>query len=125
MMSWADIYIITHPSTPIQSISRKDLAAIYLRKKRYWKDDSPIVPINLSALSPLRDQFTQTIFNRAPHEMGGYWNKMSFKGIHPPLIQSSEQTALLFIQRVPNTIAYVSSRPDNNLVKVLLTLTTQ
>jgi len=120
---WADIYIITHAETKVPSISRKELAAIYLLKKNYWPDDSPIVPLNLPAQNALREQFSLDIFKRSTREMGEYWNKMSFKGVKPPITQASEQAALLFIQRVPNTIAYVGDKPpENKQVKILLQL---
>ncbi|MFK5948243.1 MAG: hypothetical protein QM500_05695, partial [Methylococcales bacterium] len=81
-----------------------------------------IIPINLSAQSTLREQLSQIIFKRSTREMGNYWNKMVFNGLNPPLTQASEPAALLFIQRVPNAVAYVAHKPDNDQVKVLLKL---
>ncbi len=125
-VSEADIYIITHRNTAVESISRQQLAAIYLLKKNYWDaDDSTIIPLNLPAQSIIRKRFTQVIFNRSPQMLGDYWNKMSFKGVNPPLTQSSEQAALLFIKRVPGAISYVSQRPDDTLVKILLSIETK
>jgi len=122
--SWADIYIVTQKNAPIEHISQQDLTAIYLKKKVYWDNSELILPINLSAQSPLREQLSQIIFKRSTRAMGSYWDKMSFKGVSPPLIQASQQAALLFIQRIPNSIGYTSIKPDNSLLKVLLKLET-
>jgi len=118
----ADIYIITNKITTKNSITKKELAAIYLLKKGYWADGNIIIPLNLSAQSTLREQFSQKIFKRSTREMGSYWNKMAFQGLNPPLTQASEQAVLLFIQRVPNSVAYMGHKPNSDQVKVLLKL---
>ncbi len=118
----ADIYIATHIKTHVKHFDQHQLAAIYLLKQRFWDDEQPIIPLNMPAQTLLRQQFTQAVFHRSPKMLGNYWNKMLFKGINPPLIQSSEQAALLFIKRVPGAICYLSKRPADNEIKILMTL---
>jgi hypothetical protein len=121
--SWADIYIITHISTPIETISKEELATIYLLKKTYWDDSLPITPINLSANTTLHQQFTQQVFKRSPRRMETYWNNMSYKGIKPPVTESSENSVHLFVKRVPGAIAYTTKKPSDKNVKILFKLT--
>lgn len=115
----ADIYIIAHKDLMADSLSSQDIAAIYLLKKKYWDNEASITPINLPARSEIRDLFTQKIFNRSPDKLGNYWNQMLYKGISPPIIQKSEASILLFVERVPGSIGYISRKPDNPNVKIL------
>lgn len=115
----ADIYVITNKALSINALSKDEIAAIYLLKKKHWQDDEPMVPINLPAQSEARNLFTEQIFNSTPEKLGGYWDKMLFKGITPPLTQSSEQAVMLFVERVKGAIGYVETKPDNPNLKIV------
>lgn len=115
----ADIYVITNKALSINALSKDEIAAIYLLKKKHWQDDEPMVPINLPAQSEARNLFTEQIFNSTPEKLGGYWDKMLFKGITPPLTQNSEQAVMLFVERIKGAIGYVETKPDNPNLKIV------
>lgn len=115
----ADIYIVAHKDLIADSLTDNEVAAIYLLKKKYWRNEVSITPLNLPAQSKIRVKFTQKIFNRAPDKLGNYWNQMLYKGISPPITQNSEASILLFVERVLGAIGYVSRKPDNPNIKVL------
>jgi hypothetical protein len=73
-----------------------------------------IIPINLPTNSPLRDKFSRVVFGRSPEALSEYWDRMSFRGVRPPVVQNSEQAVMLFVSRVKGAIGYVSKKPENN-----------
>ena len=118
----ADIYVITNKTLPITELSKNDIAAIYLLKKKHWENEEPMVPINLPVQSEARNLFTEQVFDSTPEKLGGYWDKMLFKGITPPLTQNSEQAVMLFVERVKGAIGYVERKPDNPNIKIVYTI---
>lgn len=122
MATQADIYVIANKALALNDLSKEDIAAIYLLKKKHWDDGEPMLPINLPAQSPARNQFTEQIFDSTPEKLGGYWDKMLFKGITPPLTQNSEQAVTLFVERMKGAIGYVENKPDNPNVKIMYKL---
>jgi len=120
----ADIYVIANKALAVNELSKDDIAAIYLLKKKHWEDDEAMVPINLPVQSEARNLFTEQVFDSTPEKLGGYWDKMLFKGITPPLTQNSEQAVMLFVERVKGAIGYVESKPENPNIKIVYKIAT-
>lgn len=119
LVARADIYVIANKALTLSQLTKDDIAAIYLLKKKHWEDGEPMVPINLPVQSEARTLFTEQVFDSSPEKLGSYWDKMLFKGITPPLTQNSEQAVMLFVERVKGAIGYVESKPDNSQVKIV------
>lgn len=119
LLGRADVYVIANKALPHNDLSKDEIAAIYLLKKKHWDDGDPILPINLPAQSQSRNVFTEQVFNSTPEKLGGYWDQMLFKGITPPLTQNSEQAVMLFVERMKGAIGYVEQKPDNPNLKVI------
>jgi ABC-type phosphate transport system substrate-binding protein len=118
-IAWADLYIIANIDLPVAQLDKSDIAAIYLLKKKHWGNGEAIMPINLPAQADARDHFTAEIFDSTPEKLGGYWDKMLFKGETPPITQSSEQAVILFVERIKGAIGYVETKPQNPQIKIL------
>ncbi len=116
----ADIYVIGHKDLPASSITSRDIASIYLLKKKQWPEEVDIKPVNLPPQSETRRLFTEKIFHRPPEKLGSYWNEMLFKGISPPIIQNSEAAVMMFVERVFGAVGYINNKPDSPNLKVLL-----
>lgn len=123
--SQADLLVIAHPDTPLQQINADQLADIFTAKMKSWPDGKRIIPVNREANSVTRGDFSQAVFNEPPEALADYWAKLQFKGEKPPLIQESDNGALLFVQRVPGAIAYVNKSIAVSGVKILITLPTK
>jgi hypothetical protein len=108
------IYVIAHKGSFINIQKNKDLANFYLLKKVNNNNGDNIIPINLPTNSPLRDKFSRVVFGRSPEALSEYWDRMSFRGVRPPVVQNSEQAVMLFVSRVKGAIGYVSKKPENN-----------
>lgn len=117
-----ELLVIASPAVPDSVISAKQLADIYTLKKTFWANGIPVVPVNREGSSPLRDRFSEAIFNLPPQELADYWNRLRFQGKLPPLIQNSDQSVLGFVRSVPGAIGYIDASQPAAGVKVLLRL---
>ncbi len=105
------LYVIGHKGSFSAMQKSKDFADYYLLKIKTTTLGQTIIPINLPVNNPVRTQFSTLIFNHSPLALSEYWDRMSFRGIRPPLIQKSEQAVILFVSRVKGAIGYVSHKP--------------
>ncbi len=120
---WAgEILIISAANTTPQTLSVKQLENIYRKKTLINTDGLSWLPINLSAESPIRQAFSQKLFNQSPGDMERYWNIQYFNGIRPPHVVSSEEAMLRFVANTPNAIGYILPCHVDDRVQVILKL---
>lgn len=117
-----DMLVIASPNVPVSSITTSQLADIYTAQKKFWGNNLQVVPVNREASSELREQFSRAVFDMSTRELGAYWNRLTFEGKLPPIIQQSDQAVLGFVRSVPGAIGYISSDQQPVGVKVLLRL---
>jgi ABC-type phosphate transport system substrate-binding protein len=114
------LLVIASIQVPVESISKEELAAIYLAKKMTWSEGLPVVPVNHEASSSLREYFSTAVFERSTRELAEHWNRLRFQGKLPPLVQTSDQAVLNFVRSVPGAIGYVDVNQPTSGVKVLI-----
>jgi len=113
------MFIIGNKSSFQKTMSIDEIKSIYLMKKKSMADGRKVLPINLPTDNKARETFSQAIFQRSALSLADYWNRMSFRGIKPPLIQSSEQSVEIFVNRVKGAIGYMTKIPNTEKVFVL------
>ena len=101
------ILVIGNAGVPASSLSDKTLTDIYSRRIMVWPNGTPIVPVNREAGSRERLDFSLRIFGRPPEALAGYWSRMHFQGVNPPLVLESDAAVVAFVRDVPGTIGYV------------------
>lgn len=113
--------VIVHPDrSAVTSID--ELAQIYLRRKRFWSDGNPIVPLNLPAGTPLRMEFSRSVLRQSEARLAEYWNRQYFYGILPPATLASTDAVLRYVASEPNAIGYVPASEANETVRIALHL---
>jgi hypothetical protein len=117
----ATIAVIVHPSRT-SALSPDLLAQIYLRRKRFWDDGAPIVPLNLSAGAPLRSLFTDLVLRQSEARLADYWNRQYFYGILPPATLASTEAVRRYVAADPNALGYVPAAEVDDSVRVVLRL---
>ena len=105
------LYVIGHHGSFKMKQTNKHFADYYLLKIKNNAAGQMIIPINLPLNYHLRAQFSTVVFHRSPEALSEYWDRMSFRGVRPPVVQSSEQAVMLFVSRVKGAIGYVSKKP--------------
>ena len=81
---------------------------VFLLRQRFWPDGSAAHPVNLPASSELREAFSVAAFGQAVRDMAAYWIERYFHGTRPPPTLASEAAVLLFLERTPGGVGYVS-----------------
>jgi ABC-type phosphate transport system substrate-binding protein len=114
------LLVIASPQVPDGAVSVKQLADIYALKKDFWANKVQVVPVNREATSAERERFSEAVFNMSPQELTEYWNRLSFQGEFPPLIQTSDDAVLGFVRSVPGAIGYINANQQPTGVKILL-----
>ena len=105
-----------------ESLDVPTVAAIYLRKRRFWDDDTPILPVNREANSPLREAFTRRVFGLDSSQLAAYWNEQYFHGVMPPATLSSSESMKRFVAKERDAIGYVELGAADSSVRVALVL---
>jgi len=113
------LFIIGNKSSFNSIMTINEIKSIYLMQKKNMVDGRKIFPINLPADDSIRNVFSHAIFNKDAVSLADYWNRIAFRGIKPPLIQSSEKSVELFVSRVKGAIGYIMVVPKNNQVFIL------
>ena len=104
------------------TMSVADLSNIYLKKRRFWDDGTPIVPLNREAGSTVRETFSRRVLGGASSAFVGYWNDQYFHGLFPPATLSSSDAVKRYLAADRNAIGYVWSSDVDDSVRVLLRL---
>jgi hypothetical protein len=115
------IVVIVHPERRVD-LSVDDVAQIYLRRKRFWNDGSPVVPLNLSSTDPLRKRFSRLVLRQDTQRLAEYWNRQYFYGIFPPATLASAEAMRRYVAADPNAIGYLLSSQVDGSVRILFRL---
>ena len=113
------LFIIGNKSSFNTMMTIKEIKVIYLMQKKNMSDGRKILPINLPTDDLIRNVFSHAIFDKDAVSLADYWNRIAFRGIKPPLIQSSEKSVELFVSRVKGAIGYITVAPKNDHVFIL------
>ena len=115
------VAVIVHPERHAD-LSIEDVAQIYLRRKRFWEDGAPVVPLNLPSANPLRERFSSLVLRETETRLADYWNRLYFRGILPPATLVSTESVRRYVASDPNAIGYLPDSEVDGSVRVLLRL---
>jgi len=115
------VAVIVHPERRGE-LSTDEVAQIYLRRKRFWDDGTPIVPLNLPLQAPLRTRFSRLVLQQAEPRLADYWNRLYFDGILPPATLASTEAIRRYVASDANAIGYVPVSEVDGSVRVILHL---
>jgi ABC-type phosphate transport system substrate-binding protein len=114
------IRLIGHP-TRAMTLTKTDVRAIYLKRRRLWNDGEPIIPINREAGSAARELFSEKVFGQDSRRLAAYWNQRYFEaGEFPPATLASEEAVVRFVSENRNAVGYVTAGQLSASVVVLL-----
>jgi ABC-type phosphate transport system substrate-binding protein len=116
--------VIVAASNPASSIKRQELARIFLKKTGRWSDGRGVVPVDLSAGSPVRSAFTRAVLS--VEGMGqisavqNFWLQQVYSGrSSPPTVKATDAEVLAFVAANPGAIGYIKPVAGAGGVKVL------
>jgi len=116
-----ELVVVVHPDRSA-SITREELAQIFLKQRRHWQGGDGIVPVNREAESREREEFVRDLFSHTPQQLSVYWNRQYFLGVLPPATLASDRAVLEFVAREKRAIGYVRASAVDDSVRVVLRL---
>jgi ABC-type phosphate transport system substrate-binding protein len=99
-----------------------EIAQIYLKKRRFWRDGTPILPVNRNSDAETREHFDHMVFGGSERRLTEYWNRAYFSGVLPPATLASDEAVRRFIESEPRAIGYVRAITVDDSVRVVLIL---
>jgi ABC-type phosphate transport system substrate-binding protein len=112
--------VIVNPSNAATQLSRLKVGELFLKKTTRWPDGHPVMPVEPSGKSPVRQRFTLEIYGKQVIAISAYWQQMIFsgKGVPPPE-RANDAEVVAFVRDTPGAIGYVWSGTDVSGVKVV------
>ena len=107
--------VIAHPSVPGTAMHRGDVAAVFLKKAVRWADGTFATPIDQSGTSPVRQAFSETVFQMPVAAILQYWQKQLLTSTTPvrvPLVKSSDEEVLAAVAATSGSVGYVSTTTE-------------
>ena len=102
--------VVVNAANSTTTISKDDLARVYMKKLTKWKSGGEPVVVDQGPRSPVRAQFSAQVLGRDVVTMKNYWQQSLFAGRGvPPIEQASDAQVLAFVSSNPNAIGYVSA----------------
>lgn len=109
------LLIITHKDNSTKSLSSRDLRLIYLRKKSFWEQSQPIIPV-LSKDVSAHLKFVKQKLYMEPMQFFRYINNAKYSGRKKPLQSfSSAGSVIEYVNKTPGSIGYILE--DSELIK--------
>ena len=113
------LVVIVHRERTAE-LSPAEVTNIYLRKRRFWDDGAPIVPLNREPGSSARERFSRRLLGAPSADFAAYWNEQYFHGVFPPVTLSSSAAVKRYVASERNAIGYIDVSEADDSVRVVL-----
>jgi len=109
----ADFMVIVNASNPLSTMSRKQMARIFLKKEERWGNGFAITVVDQTVDQPTRQVFSKAVLLKDPKAVEAYWRKLIFSGMgSPPLKLVSDAEVMSFVGSNVGSIGYVSGETE-------------
>jgi ABC-type phosphate transport system substrate-binding protein len=116
-----DITIIANSNNELGSITRKQVADIYMGRITSLPNGSIPLPLDYQGDSEVRTRFYQSITGKNMAQINAYWARLSFTGqANPPRRLADKAAILQVVGKNPGALGYVDTiAPDANVTPVM------
>ena len=116
----AEVAVIVHPSSGVDSLSEDDVARLFLGKTKSFPNGNQAVPINQNEGSATRDKFNEAVCKKNASQYKAYWSQLVFTGKGTPPKEGGDDAAVkALVAATPNAIGYVDASAVDASVKVV------
>lgn len=116
------IYVISHHSVEVESLSSSQLRRIYSMRQVRWENDSAIVVYVLPNKHSVHKIFSKDMLHIFPYQLDRIWKKLTFSGLGvSPRIVKSQAELIHAVSNTPGAIGYVETLDKEvhvNVIKV-------
>ena len=118
-LACAEYVVIVNPGNP-SSISKDDVAHLYLAKTKSFPGGELAIPMNQPEAAGIREAFEKSVLGKSASQMKAYWSQLIFTGKAVPLKQAdSDAEVVELVGKNPSAIGYVDKASVSDTVKVL------
>lgn len=111
--------VVVNPSNPVSSLSKTEVTKLFLEKST-WDNGAPAAPVDLLAVSPVREGFSKDVLGLSVSEaVDRVLQAARVAGANPPPAMASDREVLAYVRLKPGAIGYVSLAADISGVKVI------
>jgi ABC-type phosphate transport system substrate-binding protein len=117
----ADVVAVVSSKNPIVSLSKNQVADIFLGKTARFPDGSPAVPVDQTEGTALRNEFYLQLTGKSAAQLKAHWSKIIFTGRgQPPKVVANSGEIIKLLARNVNGIGYIEESMVDGSVKVVL-----
>src|ERR1700722_6963815 len=117
----ADVVAVVSSKNPLTSLSKSQLADIFLGKTFRFPDGATAIPIDQAEGTQTRDEFYARFTGKSPAQLKAHWSKIIFTGRgQPPKAVSNSLEVTKLIATNPQAISYIERSAVDAGVKVLV-----
>jgi ABC-type phosphate transport system substrate-binding protein len=112
--------VIANTAVAEDSLGKKDLSRVFLKKTTKWGDGTSMLPVDLDDSTPVRAAFSRDVHRKGVGAIAAYWQRQIFSGRGvPPVVKKTDAEVLDYVRSNPGAIGYVSAGASTDGVKVL------
>ena len=116
----SEVVIVVSAASPIDGLSKGQVAKIFLGKSRRFPDGSKAVPLNQSEGNLERDAFYQLVSGKSPAQVKAHWSKLIFTGRgQPPKEAASNDAVKQLLTNNGVNIGYIDRTAVDDSVKIV------
>jgi len=117
------IAVVVGTESGVPEVTLDALRELYLRRRRVWPDGTRVIPVNLPVDNETRKSFSKRVLGRLPQDLSGYWNRLYFDGIQPPVVLRTPEAVCAYVAVEPKAIGYMRrDEVDRSACRILFVL---
>lgn len=118
--AWAEIVVVVSAENANESLSRSDLADLYLGRRNRFPDGEPAVPIDQRKGSEAYPEFYARYLDRTPAQIRSHWSKLIFTGRGQPPRSVPDGPAMAdAVADDPQAVGYLESEWVDDRLRVV------
>ena len=119
----ADIVVIANSANPAKSMTREQVADLYLGRARTFASGEYALVFDQARGAGLRDRYFKALTGMSPTQVNAYWSRLMFTGqVLPPQPLPDDKAVIEIVRRNPGAIGYIESTSLDGSVRAVLTL---
>ncbi len=116
--SFADMVVVVNKTNPVTAVKKTVVGRYFLKKSTMWDFGIKVVPIDLPATEPVREEFSKRILASSPREVESHWISESLVGgKSAPEIVNNAALVKKRVAAEPGGIGYIDSAELDDSVK--------
>jgi ABC-type phosphate transport system substrate-binding protein len=115
----ADMVVIVSVQNPVLSLSKDQVADIFLGRTASFPNGAKAMPIEQPEAQQGHIRFHAQVTGKTPLQLQAYWSKIVFAGLSVPPREVEPEALLRLISRAPNAIAYADRSQIDGSVRVV------